>query len=109
MGVGGKRPGAGRKKGSLGKATIQQRGTLEEIARTYTNEALRVLVEVAQTSVSDAARVSAANALLDRGYGKPSQHTELTGKDGGDIKIKLSDRQRAQKLAFILARGRSSS
>lgn len=109
MGVGGKRPGAGRKKGSLGKATIQQRGTLEEIARTYTQDALDVLVQVARESQSDAARVSAANALLDRGYGKPSQHTELTGKDGGDIKVKLTNRQRAQKLAFILARGRSGS
>lgn len=108
MGMGGKRPGAGRKKGSLGKATIAQRGTLEELARSYTDVALQVLVDVAKSGASEAARVSAANALLDRGYGKPSQHTEITGKDGGDIKVRLTDRQRAQKLAFILARGRAS-
>jgi hypothetical protein len=29
--------------------------------------------------------VAAAVALLDRGFGKPSQSTELTGKDGGPI------------------------
>jgi len=29
-----------------------------------------------------AARVSAANALLDRGYGKPPQHQHITGEDG---------------------------
>jgi len=26
--------------------------------------------------------VSAANALLDRGYGKPPQHQHITGEDG---------------------------
>jgi hypothetical protein len=28
-----------------------------------------------------AARVSAANALLDRGYGKPPQHQHITGEN----------------------------
>ena len=34
--------------------------------------ALLTLVDVAKIGRSDAARVSAANALLDRGYGKPA-------------------------------------
>ena len=38
-----------------------------------------------QNSDSDAVRVTAANAILDRGYGKPS--TVLTGdEDGGAIR-----------------------
>jgi hypothetical protein len=44
---------------------------------------LRALVKVMQEG-SDTARVSAANAILDRGYGKPSQ--VLSGdEDGGAI------------------------
>jgi hypothetical protein len=42
-------------------------------------------VQVAQSSESDAARVAAANALLDRGYGKPRQGVEHTGVDGAPI------------------------
>jgi hypothetical protein len=34
------------------------------------------LVQIAQGGDKDAARVAAASALLDRGYGKPPQHVE---------------------------------
>ncbi len=70
---GGKRPGAGRPQGRRSKATADQKLTLEELARSYTEIALNVLIEVAQHGQSEAARVSAANAILDRGYGKPRQ------------------------------------
>jgi hypothetical protein len=83
---GGKRPGAGRKKGAKDKATIEQKATLEELARSHTETAINVLVQVAKSSESDAARVSAASVILDRGYGKSRQAIELTGKDGGSIK-----------------------
>jgi hypothetical protein len=103
---GGKRPGAGRKPGSKDRATIEQRATLEELAREHTDVALQVLVQVAQASESDAARVSAANAILDRGYGKPKQSTEITGKDGGPIEtVDRSDRDIAKDIAFVLAKG----
>jgi hypothetical protein len=70
---GGKRAGAGRPSGRRNKATAAQKLTLEELARTHTETALTVLVEVAQQGQSEAARVSAANSILDRGYGKPRQ------------------------------------
>ena len=70
---GGKRTGAGRPSGRRNKATVEQKLTLEELARTHTDAALAVLVEVAQDGQSEAARVSAANSILDRGYGKPRQ------------------------------------
>jgi hypothetical protein len=38
-----------------------------------------------------AARVSAANALLDRGHGKPRQALEHGGTDGGPIVIYLDE------------------
>ena len=41
--------------------------------------AIKALVSIMNnTKASDAARVSAASALLDRGYGKPQQH--ITGE-----------------------------
>ena len=42
--------------------------------------AVKVLASVAQNSTNDSARVAAAVALLDRGWGKPSQ--SHTGADG---------------------------
>jgi hypothetical protein len=67
---GGRRPGAGRPKGSRSST---QKLILAERAREFTETALRVLVEVATKSESDSARVSAAVALLDRGHGRPYQ------------------------------------
>lgn len=77
---GGKRPGAGRPKGARSRATREQKATLQELARAHTETALKVLVQVAKESESDSARVAAANALLDRGYGRPSQALEHSGK-----------------------------
>ena len=52
---------------------------VKELAREHTAEAIRTLVSIMTNSKSPpAARVSAANALLDRGYGKPPQH--ITGE-----------------------------
>lgn len=73
---GGPRPGAGRKKGEPNKATA----TLKELARQYTAEAIEALIEVVRTETGSA-RVQAANAILDRGYGKPSQ--VLSGDENG--------------------------
>ena len=47
---------------------------VKELARQHTPAAIEVLASIMHnTKASDAARVSAANALLDRGYGKPQQ------------------------------------
>lgn len=87
---GGKRPGAGRPQGRKDKATIEQLATLEELAREHTPLALDTLARVCASSESDAARVSAAQALLDRAYGKPKQAIEHTGKDGEPVQVQHS-------------------
>jgi Family of unknown function (DUF5681) len=52
---------------------------VKELARAHTSEAIETLVSIMTNPKSaPAARVSAANALLDRGYGKPPQH--ITGE-----------------------------
>lgn len=101
-GRGGKRQGAGRKPGSKDRSTVEQSATLSELAREHTSTALDVLVQVAQASESDAARVSAANSILDRGYGKPTQPTEHTGKDGAPLD--LGGTELARLIAFELTR-----
>jgi hypothetical protein len=80
---GGAREGAGRKKGSPNKATA----SIRNAAREYTDEALSTLVKVmADDSAPHAAKVSAANSVLDRGFGKPS--TVISGdEDGGEVKV----------------------
>lgn len=82
MARGGKREGAGRPKGAVNQTTR----TIREKAREYTDDALAVLVQIAKAGESEAARVSAANALLDRGFGKPS--TVLAGdEEGGPVEL----------------------
>jgi hypothetical protein len=40
-----------------------------------------------RTGQSETARVAAATALLDRGYGRPPQAHDGGGKGGGPVKI----------------------
>lgn len=82
---GGKRVGAGRKKGAVTIATQAEKSDLEGRARKYTDVALNALVAVATHGESETARVSAASVLLDRGYGKARQAVEHTGKDGAEL------------------------
>ena len=90
MARGGKREGAGRKKGSKDTrprsspviiAPAQEKRELREAARQFTDDALETLAVICNEGQSEAARVSAACALLDRGYGKPTQQLE-TGSPG---------------------------
>jgi hypothetical protein len=56
---------------------------VQELARQHTIDAVETLVSIMTNPKSaPAARVSAANALLDRGYGKPPQHQHITGEGG---------------------------
>lgn len=73
MGHGGKRAGAGRPKNARSILRADAKATLEELARRYTDLALETLHDVAKDGTSEAARVAAATALLDRGYGRPHQ------------------------------------
>ncbi len=53
-------------------------GDLREIARTHTSEAVQVLVQImADASAAPSARVGAASAVLDRGWGRAPQSFEI--------------------------------
>ena len=59
---------------------------IRSLARSHTETALKVLAGIMQESESPAAaRVSAASALLDRGWGKPSQ--PIAGDDEAPLKL----------------------
>src|SRR5262245_5361688 len=60
----------GRKMGTPNKVTAD----LQAAAQTYTPAALKTLNEICVGGESEAARVAAANSLLDRGHGRPTTH-----------------------------------
>jgi hypothetical protein len=73
---------------------------VRELARKYTEDAIRVLVEIALTGKKESARAAAAEALLDRAWGRPSQALEVSGDAG--LRIVISER-----VAAALEAGRS--
>ena len=74
---GGIRIGAGRPLGSRNRATADIKEGLSELAKTHTEAALEVIVDLMRHSLSDNVRLAAACSLLDRGYGKPTTATSL--------------------------------
>ena len=74
---GGMREGSGRPAGAVNKAISGLKLNLSELAREFSKDALDTLVEVMQSSQSDSARIAAATAILDRGYGRPTKTTSL--------------------------------
>jgi hypothetical protein len=62
---------------------------IRSLARSHTRTALNVLVGIMRSKdATPAARVSAANAILDRGWGKAPQAIE----NGGDGQLELVHR-----------------
>ncbi|SEN51030.1 hypothetical protein SAMN04489859_1008112 [Paracoccus alcaliphilus] len=83
-GHGGARPGAGRRPGAVAKAKMD----IAERAKTHGEAALSALVDVMQDAEAPhSARVSAANAILDRGFGRPHQSLGLADADGGPLQV----------------------
>lgn len=79
---------------------------LKDFARGQTEQAVKTLVAVMNSKKAPAAsRVSAACALLDRGYGKPTQRSELAGKDGDGLLPEVDVSVIAREVAFLLRMG----
>lgn len=77
MARGGARPGAGRRKGAPNKVTV----IVKDAAQAFTADALDTLAKIMKDGDSPAAaRVAAANALLDRGHGKPKQSLDIDAR-----------------------------
>lgn len=107
---GGKRPGAGRKPGRVSAA----KRNLSDMAKDYAKAALATLVDVhSDSKAPHSARVSAATAILDRAYGKPSQSHEHSGPNGGPIptvdltNVSDDDLNRLEAILGVAVAGRS--
>ena len=81
---GGVRIGAGRPLGARNRAPADIKEGLSGLAKSHTEEALNVIVELMHNSVSDNVRLAAACSLLDRGYGKPSM-AQIDNSTGHEI------------------------
>lgn len=68
--------------------TPNEQRSLKEMAREFAPEALMALKRIMEDEgTPHAARVSAADKILDRAYGKPAQAVQLTGDEGGPIEV----------------------
>jgi len=63
-------------------------GEVRDLAREHTLEAIATLAD-ALKDIDGRVRVAAANALLDRAYGKPAQ--AITGPGGGPVEMITTD------------------
>lgn len=70
----------GRVAGTPNKATAD----VKAIAGQYSTEAVDILINIARTSESDPAKVSAIKEILDRAHGKPAQ--AIVGDEDQPIK-----------------------
>ena len=62
---------------------------IRSLARSHTDLAIKILAGIAKDGTNEGARVSAAVALLDRGWGKPPQaHTGPDGEDAIRVTIR---------------------
>lgn len=62
---------------------------IRSLARSYTEMAIQTLAGIAQNGEQEAARVRAAEALLDRGWGKPTQPVDGDG-EGGPVQLTVT-------------------
>ncbi len=95
----------GRRKGTANKVTAEIRGA----AQQYTVEALGGLAEIARNGDSDAAKVAAWKAILDRGHGRPVQGVEMGGPDGGPVQVEdVSPMEAARLILATLAEAKEN-
>jgi hypothetical protein len=82
---------------------------IRSLARSHTRTAVNVLVDIMRSKdATAAARVSAANAVLDRGWGKATQ--PLESGDDGSLELSLCSNLRATKAPMAgEARGNRTS
>ena len=92
----------GRRAGTPNKSTAE----VKAYAQEFGQDAIGILTELMYHSEDGKTRIAAAKEILDRGYGRPAQAMELTGKDIGSIQTKnMSDKEAVRLAAYFLKRG----
>jgi hypothetical protein len=74
--------------------------SIAQAAREHAEIALKVLIDVAQdVAAPPSARVSAANAILDRGYGKPVAQVEMSINPLEELITEINSRGSAMPIS----------
>ena len=60
---------------------------LRSLARSHTEAAVHRIAGLAEAATSESVRLDANKALLDRGWGRPKETTEVTGPEGGPLEF----------------------
>ena len=76
---GGKREGAGRPRGPNGRGAAFKQ--LRELARSHTEQAVLKIVNIMNKSKDERLCLACANAILDRGFGKPREEQVVEQED----------------------------
>jgi hypothetical protein len=78
---------------------------IRDLARKHTREAVAVLVSIAHDSRAPAAaRVAAANSLLDRAWGRPPQALEhnVSTESVSEVHVVMTEEQKAARIFELL-------
>ncbi len=73
----------GRQKGTPNKITAD----LKKLASAHGPEAIKAILALAKTAENETTRLAAWRELLDRGYGKPAQFSEIGSKGGAPLTL----------------------
>jgi len=82
-------PGQTGNRGGRPKKTEEER-TLEQMCRDKTPDALGVLIQIMEAGEQERNRMTAAMAIIERGYGKAVQPTTIGNPDGSKMDMNLT-------------------
>lgn len=82
-------PGKTGNPGGRPKKTEEER-TLEQMCRDKTPDALGVLIQIMEAGEQERNRMTAAMAIIERGYGKAVQPTTIGNPDGSKMDMHMT-------------------
>lgn len=82
-------PGKSGNAGGRPRKTEEER-TLEQMCRDKTPDALGVLIQIMESGEQERNRMTAAMAIIERGYGKAVQPTTIGNPDGSKMDMHMT-------------------